>query len=131
MTTNVNPIRKKTNGLLIASRIFGSIVTGLFSLIMIPTMIDGITRESSYLPKENPWEGVLMTAVTILFIAGYIISWKKEGLGGAIMILAGLTVSLPLIILFGNYGSLIFAIPFIASGLLYFIYWMDMRKKPL
>jgi len=131
MTSKTNPIRKKANGLLIASRILGSIVTGLFSLFLIPTMIEGITREESYLPKENPWEGVLMTAGTILLIAGYIISWKKEGLGGSLMILAGLTVSLPFIILSGNYGSLIFAIPFIASGLLYVIYWTDLRKKTL
>ncbi len=49
---------KKFNSLLIASRITGSLVAGLLCLIIIPKIIEAITREGSYLPENNSWEGV-------------------------------------------------------------------------
>jgi hypothetical protein len=130
MTNNQNPNRKKANGLLWASRIFASIVVAFFSLFIIPDIIAGITR-GSFLPAINKWEGVIMTIWYIILLIGYILSWIKEGLGGVIMILAGLTVTLPLIIFSHNYGSLISGIPSIVAGSLFLIYWRDMRRKKL
>ncbi len=69
-----------------------------------------------------------MTLVAFIFLLGYFISWKNEGIGGILMILAGLFVSLPLIIIQGNAGSVMFGIPLTASGLLYILYWFDKRK---
>jgi hypothetical protein len=126
-----NPNRKKANGLLWASRIFASVIVLFFALFVIPDIIEGITREGHYLPENNKWEGVIMTIWFILLVIGYIISWFKELSGGIIMILAGLTVSLPFIILAKNFGSLIFGGTSIAAGLLFLIYWRDMRKMRL
>jgi hypothetical protein len=88
-------------------------------------------REEPYLPQQNQWEGVIMTIWFFMLVIGYIFSWIKEGLGGAIMILAGLTVSIPFFIFTINFGSLIFAIPSIVIGLLFLTYWWDIRRKRL
>jgi hypothetical protein len=121
--------KNKYRDLLLASRITGSVVTGLFSLIIIPYVIEGITREESHLPENNPWEGVLLTVGTCLLIIGYIISWKSAGIGGLLMVLAGLTVCVPFILIQGNMVSLIFGLPFTVAGLQYIIYWNDLRKS--
>jgi hypothetical protein len=129
MTNNQNPDRKKANSLLWASRIFASAIVLIFAFFFIPAIYEGITREGSYLPENNKWEGVIMTVWFIMLVAGYIFSWIKELPGGIIMILAGLTVALPFIILANNLGSLIFGGASIAAGLLFIIYWRDMRRK--
>ncbi len=72
-----------------------------------------------------------MTIWFFMLVTGYIFSWFKEGLGGVIMILAGLTVSIPFFIFTINFSSLIFAIPSIIAGLLFLIYWWDVRRKRL
>jgi hypothetical protein len=68
-----------------------------------------------------------------LLLVGYILAWIKEGIGGTIMVLSGLTVSLPYII-FSDDNSLfinllILGFTIIVAGLLFIIYWRDMRKK--
>lgn len=70
-----------------------------------------------------------MTAAITLFMLGYLISWKREGIGGIIMIIAGLSVCLPFIIILGNFGALLFGLPLTIAGLLYVVYWSDMSKS--
>jgi hypothetical protein len=129
MTNNQNQNRNKATGLLWGSRIFASVVVVFFGLFAIPDIINGIIREEPYLPQNNQWEGVIITVWFCMLAIGYILSWIKEGLGGLVMILAGLTVMLPLIIFAKNTGSLIFGATSIAAGLLFLIYWRDMRRK--
>jgi len=131
MTNNLDPNPKKANGFLWTSRILASVIVLFFALFMIPSIIEGITRKGHYLPENNSWEGVIMTIWFIILVIGYSLSWFKEGLGGAIMILAGLIVSLPFIIFAHNFGSLIFGGTSVAVGLLFVIYWREMRIKKL
>jgi hypothetical protein len=129
MANDQNPNRKKANALLWASRIFASAIVLFFALFFIPSIIGSITREESFLPENNKWQGVIMTIWFIMLVTGYILSWFKEGLGGLVMILAALTVSLPFIIFASNFGSLIFGATSFAAGFLFLIYWRDMRRK--
>ena len=121
--------KKNINSLLLASRITGSIIAGSFGLFGISHIIQAIYRDESYLPMNDPWQGVVMTTAILLVMAGYLISWKKEGIGGIIMIIAGLSVCLPFIIILGNFGALLFGLPLTIAGLLYVIYWNDMSKS--
>jgi hypothetical protein len=130
MTKNQDPNRKKANGLLWGSRIFASVVIVFFGLFAIPDIINGIVREGHYLPQNNKWEGVIITIWFCLLASGYILSWIKEGPGGIIMFLAGLTVLIPFIIK-NNFGSFLFAIPSMAAGFLFIIYWRNLRRKKL
>jgi hypothetical protein len=119
---------KQDRSLLFASRITGSVVAAILGLIMVPHIIEGIIREAPYLPENNAWEGVVMTVMTGLFFLGYLISWKNARIGGMVIIAAGLLVTLPLIIVQGEAGSLMFGFPIIASGILYILDWRDSRK---
>jgi hypothetical protein len=131
MTTNSNPVPQKTNGLRLACRIFGSVIIGLFILMATFEIIEAFSDKGYYFPKEDQLMFILVNASALLLIAGYIISWKKEGLGGALIIVASLTISLPSIIRDGNFNALIVTIPLFASGLLYVIYWRDKRKQQI
>ena len=121
--------KQKINALLLASRITRSVIRGMLPLIFIPHIIESTTREEPYLPENNPCVGIIMTALGPIYLLGFIISWKKEGIGGILMVLAGLTVCIPFIIIEGNIGALIFGIPLAVSGLLYCVYWDDMCKS--
>ena len=83
--------------------------------------------EGYYMQNMN-YEGIIMTSVIFLFLTGYLVTWLNTGIGGVLIILAGLLVAIPLIIIDGNIGTLIFAIPFTGSGLLYVVYWYSKSK---
>jgi len=131
MTINSNPIPKTPNNLRLASRIFGSVIIGLFILMATLEIFEAFSDKGYYFPKEDALMFVIVNASAVLLIAGFIISWKKEGLGGVLIILASLAISLPSIIRDGNLNALIVAFPLFAAGLLYIIYWRDKRKQQI
>src|SRR4030042_5793251 len=131
MTDNSDQVLKKTNSLRLACRIFGSVIIGLFILIATLEIIEAFSDKGYYFPKEDPLMFVIVNVSAVLLIAGFIISWKKEGLGGALIILGSLTISLPVLVRDGNEAALIVAFPLFAAGLLYIIYWRDKRKQQI
>ena len=131
MITDSNPIPKTPNNLRIASRIFGSVIIGLFILMATLEIFEAFSDKGYYFPKEDALMFVIVNVSAVLLIAGFIISWKKEDLGGVLIIIASLAISLPSIIRDGNYNSLIVAIPLIAAGLLYLIYLREKRRKQI
>jgi hypothetical protein len=131
MTDNSDQVRRKTNSLRLASRIFGSVIFGIFILIITFEVIEALSQKGSYFPKEDYFIFIIAHVSTVLLIAGFIISWKKEGLGGALIIIGSLVISLPVLVRDGNEAALIVAFPLFAAGLLYIIYWRDKRKQQI
>lgn len=123
-----------TKNFLLICRVFSSIIAVPFSLFAIADIIDTIIikSEGNFMQDMNyedmNYEGIIMTIVIFSFIVGYLISWINEGIGGSLMIFAGLLISIPIIIIDGNIGTLIFAIPFTGLGVMYVMYWDGKRK---
>jgi hypothetical protein len=122
-----------TKDFLLKCRVFSSIIAVPFSLFAIADIIGTINKsEGNFMQDMNyedmNYEGIIMTIVIFSFIVGYLISWINEGIGGSLMIFAGLLISIPLIIIDGNIGTLIFAIPFTGLGVMYVMYWDGKRK---
>jgi hypothetical protein len=124
--TSLTPAKKK-NSLLLAARIFATLLALFFSLALLPKLvgqyIDTINGKPLF---EEPgwegiaagWEGLVMELTYYVFMTGFIFSWWKKCTGGILMICAGLIQMLPFLIIDGNMGSLIFGIPMLIAGTL-------------
>ena len=113
---------------LIISRSVGSIIAVPFGFFAIADAITTIKNADGYFMQNMNYEGLIMTSVIFLFLIGYLVTWINTGIGGVLIILAGLLVAIPLIIIDGNIGTLIFALPFTGAGSLYVVYWNSRRK---
>jgi len=113
---------------LIISRSVGSIIAIPFGFFAIADVISTIQNAEGHFMQNMNYEGLIMTSVILLFLTGYVATWIHTGIGGVLIILSGLLVAFPLIIIDGNIGTLIFAIPFTGSGLLYVVYWHSKRQ---
>ena len=102
----------------ITSKILGSLFA-LFYLFIVYLYFFGTNPEPP-LPPDRAWEGVLMGVVGITFFVGYLITWLKPKVGGIIIIISGLIILGPLLVQ-GNIGVFIFAIPLWISGILYIL----------
>jgi hypothetical protein len=109
------------------TRIFRAIVLGcgtllalLFLLAFVPKTISFLRGTASELPSGRQWEGQVMITMFVIFMLGYIIGWWRSLLGGLLMIVAALLVSIPFS-LQDNCGSLIFGIPQLVIGILYIV----------
>ena len=121
-------MKRYSKDFLVVGRSIGSIIAVPFAFFAIADVISTINNSEGNFMQDMNYEGIIMTIVIFLFLAGYIISWINEGIGGSFMILAGLVISIPLIIIDRNIGTLIFAIPFIGTGAMYVTYWKSKRK---
>ncbi|MBA7542003.1 hypothetical protein ES705_34319 [subsurface metagenome] len=110
----------------------GTLLAIFFLLAFVPKLISMIMGTSPELPSGRQWEGNVMTAMFFIFMIGYAIGWWHLIWGGVIIILSAFLVSLPFIIIQGNYGALIFGIPQLVIGILYILLdKMEKRKSIL
>jgi len=109
------------------ARIWSIIIIGLGILIFIMEIIESSTIELEPYPfYENLIPFTLFTAVV-----GLIISWKWEGLGGAITIISVL-VNLSVYLLTGRtaVGAVIVILtPILIPGILFLVCWSRSRRQ--
>jgi hypothetical protein len=86
--------RRRSKALLIATSIFGVLYLIFFILSFIPAgMFGGVfgpggSPVSSTVPFEPfDLEQIFVKLLFLLFLVGYIVVWKNEGIGGAVFIL--------------------------------------------
>lgn len=109
--------------------ICGSILALFFLLAFVPKIISDLLDTVPEPPDGREWEGQVMYAMFITFMAGYTIGWWRSLWGGVLIILAAMLVSIPFA-LDGNYGSLIFGVPQCVIGTLYVVlHWLEKRGR--
>lgn len=109
-----------------------SLLALFFLLAFVPKIVSEITGTAPEHQGGQSWEGNVMMATFLVFLAGYVIGWWQRFWGGLLMLLAALVVAVPFIALQRNYGSLIFAIPECSAGLLYLVlFWREKWAKIL
>ena len=108
----------------------GSLLALFFLLAFFPKIVSVFLGTAQELPTGRHWEGRVMIAMVLTFMAGYAIGWWRPFWGGLLMIIAALLVSGPFI-LQGNYGSLIFGIPQFAIGVLYILLSRLEKRKSI
>ena len=108
----------------------GSLLALFFLLVFVPMIISVFLGTARELPAGRQWEGRVMIAMILTFMAGYAIGWWRPLWGGLLMIVAALLVSGPFV-LQGNYGSLIFGIPQFLIGALYILLSRLEKRKSI
>jgi len=106
-----------------AARIIGLVVIAFFSLILIGETITSIQAEGF----EFDVESLLVIVPLVIALAGYIISWWREQVGGLLLILVSIAFGiLPSIsaqpawsMLEALQGWLILGLPFLVVGVLF------------
>ena len=78
--------RRRSKALLIATSIFGLLYLIFIILGFIPA--PGGSPVSSTVPfKPFDLEGICVKLLFLLFLVGYLVVWKNDGIGGAVFIL--------------------------------------------
>jgi len=127
----LTPPPKKINSMLLTARIFSSLLALFIGLALIPKLIDDYSATSgSKLWLTDSWEGMVMELTLYVFMLGYIFSWWKKCTGGIIILIASIIQMAPFIIIQGNFGSLIFGLPMVVSGILFLALCREERIYP-
>lgn len=123
--SRINKLEKFTKYL---SMVYGTVVTFLILLAILPKLIENIVREGidsfseiskSFVNWDDP------TAFFFTYLIGYIIIWWKQ-LWGSLVIILGCAVYL---IMEGIDGPLIFAAPAFFVGFFYLSYLLAKKFK--
>jgi hypothetical protein len=110
----------------------GTMLAIFFLLAFLPKIFSLLSGTSSPMGAVagREWEGQIITAMFLLYLAGYAIGWWRSLWGGIVIILAALLVSVPFLVVQGHFNSLIFGLPIFTVGVLYVIlHVMESREK--
>jgi hypothetical protein len=105
------------------ARVISSLVAGFILLFTVGQWIS----ELFYGKLGHDWElsSTGMVVYVVLITLGTIIGWRREKIGGIILIVAGLGMLAAILIFLPTHDywvSLIFSFPFLLSGALYLTY---------
>jgi len=79
-------VRKRSTGLLIVTFIFGLLYLSFIILSLVPNPAGSpVSTTLPYQPFDR--EQIYVKALFVLFLVGYIVAWRNEGIGGAMFIL--------------------------------------------
>jgi hypothetical protein len=110
----------------------GTLLAVFFLLAFLPKIISLLSGTSSPMGAEagREWEGQIMMAMLLMYMTGYAIGWWRSLLGGIVIILSALIVSVPFIVIQGHFNSLIFGLPIFIVGILYVVlHVMESREE--
>lgn len=121
-----------TKGLRYTARFISSGIGGLLLLFAIASLISETIEkgiENGLVPKDPA--STMMAIYLVVVPFGVIISWWKEGIGGAILTIYCLVhITISCFLRFGSIedvSSILFA-PFLVSGVLFLICWWRSRR---
>ncbi len=106
------------------ARVFGSLVGALYLFIGVTSAFDERTPWS--------WESTGLTVLLVIAIGGILLSWRREGIGGAVVTadaiafgaFAGSTAR------FNKGFAMLTAGPLLVAGVLFLVsWWMSGRSK--
>jgi hypothetical protein len=131
MDKNANILKKnpssKTLGL--TARITAILWVFIFLFFGIGYYLEGLQRHAGEAPKPPDKLGIVVVVSINIALAGLIVGWWREGLGGFIslfgFILAGILVIIDPLLDF----NIIFFLLILLPTFLYLAYWWDNKKS--
>ena len=105
------------------ARLISSATAAFILLFYIGDMVENLS--SGVLIKEWIFEARRITVVVVLILLGCILSWWREGIGGAILTVYSLGYIILFSPKFGLFSRpiMITSAPFLVSGVLFLICW--------
>ncbi|WP_461629926.1 DUF7670 domain-containing protein [Labilibaculum euxinus] len=110
---------------LIVARIIGFLITGIFMLFMVPEFIALLSNETA---GNEGWI-LLFYLLSIAYGCGFLISFWKVGLGGLLLVISSILITLYAFINSNSWTVLLLFIPLSFSGILFLIYWKKKQNK--
>jgi hypothetical protein len=110
----------------------GTLLAIFFLFAFLPKIFSLLSGTSSPVGAVagREWEGQIITAMFLIYLAGYAIGWWRSLWGGIVIILAALVVSVPFLVVQGHFNSIIFGLPIFIVGVLYVIlHVLELREK--
>ncbi|MBA7634240.1 MAG: hypothetical protein KAV97_03135 [Actinomycetia bacterium] len=130
MVNNKKNIDKTTKIIHWTARILGSI-SGAFWVLALTLSTIMESRLGVEPTPEAKLEGTILGCLVAVVVIGVIIAWFREGIGGLIVVIGGIVLSIFAYITAGHNKVLAMAssgIPFLIAGILFLIYWRRTRK---
>lgn len=129
-------ISKKTDSIVLIIQGIARGISTTFMAFLLLMAIRNATTGGQY--RRAPWptlEDIILALFFLAMLAGVIIAWRREGLGGFILIIVGsaATVAFMLTMPARDYWvMMIICAPFLVSGILYLICWrrLSTMKSP-
>lgn len=112
---------EKPKALKITTYVFTILLFLFFSFALVPKIVGDIAEDGFSIFYSGGWEGLVMTWTYIVFFFGFAIVWKNKRIGGVIIVLSSILQMAPFLIIDLNFGSLIFGLPLLVSGILFLI----------
>lgn len=104
---------------LLLSRIIGFLITGVFILFMVPEFIALLSNKTA---NNEGWI-LIFYLLSITYGCGFLVSFWKVGLGGLLLVISSIFITLYAFIDSKSWIVLLLFIPLSFSGILFLIYW--------
>lgn len=130
MVNNKKNIDKTTKIIHWTARILGSI-SGAFWVLALTLSTIMESKLGVEPTPEAKLEGTILGCLVAVVVIGVTIAWWCEGIGGLIVVIGGIVLSIFAYITAGHNKVLAMAssgIPFLIAGILFLIYWRRTRK---
>ena len=130
MVNNKKNIDKTTKIIHWTARILGSI-SGAFWVLALTLSTIMESRLGVEPTPEAKLEGTILGCLVAVVVIGVIIAWFREGIGGLIVVIGGIVLSIFAYITAGHNKVLAMAssgIPFLIAGILFLISWWGTKK---
>jgi hypothetical protein len=110
---------------LLTGRVFGFLITGVFLLFMVPEFIALLSNQST---NNEGWVFIFYI-LSIAYGLGFLLSFWKVGLGGLLLVISSVLITLYSFIDSKSWVVLLLVIPLSFSGILFLLYWKKSQSE--
>jgi hypothetical protein len=110
---------------LLTGRVFGFLITGVFLLFMVPEFIALLSNQST---NNEGWVFIFYL-LSIAYGLGFLLSFWKVGLGGLLLVISSVLITLYSFIDSKSWVVLLLVIPLSFSGILFLLYWKKSQSE--
>ncbi|WP_096427646.1 DUF7670 domain-containing protein [Labilibaculum antarcticum] len=104
---------------LLVARIIGFLITTVFILFMVPKFIVLLSNE----PTNSEGWVLLFYLLSLAYGIGFLLTFWKVGLGGLLLVISSVLITLYSFIDSKSWAVFLFFIPLYFPGILFLIYW--------
>ena len=110
---------------LLFGRIIGSLTTGIFLLFMVPKFITLLSVGQN---NSEAWVMVFYV-LSMIYGIGFLISFWKTGLGGLLLVMSSILITIYAFIDSKSLLVLLLFLPLSFAGILFLIHWKKSRSS--
>lgn len=104
---------------LLVARIISVLITGVYLIYMMPEFIDLLCSKAT---NNEAWK-MIFCFLSIVYAVGFLLSFWKVGLGGFLLLISSILITLYAFIDSKSLVVLFLFIPLSFSGILFLIHW--------